>query len=117
MRLRGWLPIAIVLSGVWLYGATAYDRWAEADLRSGAGAEEATAVVACLDKNTERRRRGEPEQRCGTDRELRRALQSHQPAPPVYYATVAAAIWLAIAWVVGYPVLATVWWLQGRRQH
>ena len=115
MALRAWICIAIVLSGVWLFGATVYGRWVEADLRTGARAEKAKAVFACLDKNTERRTRGEPEQRCGTERELRRALQSQRPEPPVYYATVAAAIWLAIAWVVGYPVLSTVLWLQGRR--
>ena len=115
MRFRGLVRIAIVLSGLWLFGATVYDRWVQTDLRTGARAEKAKAVVACLDYNTERRTRGESEQQCGTDQEVRRAIQSGQPAPPVYYATFAAAIWLAIGWVVGYPVLSPVLWLQGRR--
>jgi hypothetical protein len=108
------MRIAIALSVVWLFGATVYGRWVQADLRTGARAEKAKAVLACLDKNTERQTHGEPEQRCGTDQELRRALQSRRPAPPVYYETVTAAIWLAVAWVLGYPVLCTVWWFQGR---
>jgi hypothetical protein len=115
MQLRGCLGIAIALSGVWLLGATVYERWQETDLRTGAGWDQATAILACLNKNTERQTRGEPEQRCGTNRELSRALQSRHPAPPAYHATVAAAIWLAIVWVVGYAVLSTVWWFQDWR--
>ena len=115
MRRRGLVCFAIVLSGVWLFGATVYDRWQETDLRTGTGSEKATAILACLNQNPERRTRGESAQRCGTDRELRRALQSRNPAPPVYHATVVAAMWLAIAWVVGYAALSTVWWFQGWR--
>ena len=70
------MRIAIALSAVWLFGATVYGRWVQADLRTGARAETAKAVLACLDKNTERRTHGEPEQRCGSDQEQRRALQS-----------------------------------------
>ena len=68
MRFRGLVRIAIVLSGLWLIGATVYDRWVQTDLRTGARAEKAKAVVACLDYNTERRTRGESEQQCGTRR-------------------------------------------------
>jgi hypothetical protein len=115
MQFRGWIRIAIALSVVWLVGATVYGRWVQADLQTGALAEKAKAVLACLDKNFERRTRGDPEQRSGTDQEQRRALQSRRPAPPVYHETAAAAIWLAVAWGVGYPVLRTVWWFQGRQ--
>lgn len=110
MRRRGWTYIAIVLSGLWLYGASVYQYSQEVDLRTGAGWQEASAILACLDKNRERRTRGESENRCGTDRELQRARQSLQPAPPIYYATIVAAIWLAIAWVVGAAVFSTAWW-------
>ena len=114
MRRRGWTRIAIVLSGLWLYGTSVYQQWQEVDLRTGVGRQEANVILACVDKNSERRTRGEPEPRCGTDRELQRAQQSLHPAPPFYYATIPAAIWLAMAWVIGSAVFSTVWWFLRR---
>ncbi len=114
MRRRGWTRIATVLSGLWLYGASVYQQRQEVDLRTGAGRQEANVILACVDKNSERRTRGELETRCGTDRELLRARKSLHAAPPFYYATISAALWLAMAWVIGWAVFSTVWWFLRR---
>jgi hypothetical protein len=110
MRLNGWMRIGVVLSIVWMVGATGYYEYQHGKDDAAYWQAVLLGRSACIGDNAARRYEGKPEFSCDiydVDTALKRKT-------PFLVAVIAPAFWLIVAWIgIGLTYISVRWIRQG----
>ena len=109
MRLNGWLRIAIVMSAVWMVGATGFNWEREARKDMETARTVSNERYRCIGENGERRYRGQPEQECYSE-EFVNSFYGRKN--DLWIAMIAPTFWLVLAWLAGGITWLSVWWIR-----